>query len=180
MPRKTTNIIPFQSHEIDSDVNDNDFGGLISRYGDGLRGYLRKSLPTDGDIEDIVQEVFCRVLEYEKLGPVRNPSAFLYRTARNILVDRYRKRNTQTDAQEKISYELGASSQEDTFLEYNEMVMAFKEALNDLPAKCRQVFLMRRRDGLSNSEIAEVLGISSRMVQKHMIKALEHFQGRLR
>jgi len=52
-------------------------------------------------------------------------------------------------------------------------------AVDDLPPRCREVFLMSRLDGLGNGEIAGRLGISRNMVEKHIIKAMMHCRRRL-
>ena len=60
-----------------------------------------------------------------------------------------------------------------------ERICILIEAVNELPPRCREVFLLSRFDDLSNGQIAERLGISRNMVEKHVIKAMVHCRRRL-
>ena len=143
----------------------------------GLRRYLRRRLVDRDDVEDILQEVFCRVLEDGRFLEVENPGAYLFSTARHIVIDRYRRDRVRAGAH---GTDPSSTDMHGGYLVSGEMEAAYEEALLQLPAKCREVFLLRRHDGLTNSEVALELGISVRMVQKHMVRALIHFYKRLR
>ncbi|MEX2453900.1 MAG: sigma-70 family RNA polymerase sigma factor [Rhodospirillaceae bacterium] len=60
-----------------------------------------------------------------------------------------------------------------------ERLAILSHAVDELPPRCREVFLLSRLDGLSNGEIAQRLGISRNMVEKHIIKAMVHCRRRL-
>lgn len=60
-----------------------------------------------------------------------------------------------------------------------QLLTALKEALQELPLKCRQVFIWHRLEGYSQTEIAEKLDISVNMVEKYMIRATRHLRDRL-
>lgn len=59
-------------------------------------------------------------------------------------------------------------------LEFRDKVAALSVLLNELPVACRTAFIMNKVEGLSHREIAETLGISVSMVEKHMLRALSH------
>lgn len=181
MSNSESNIIQLRFRQSGlSAENRNKLDRFVQSYGSELRRYLQRTLSKQEDIEDVFQETFCRVLEDERADSLENPAAFLQRTARNIVIDRYRRNRLQLESATKGLGEIGDYPQEDTFLDFGEMSSAYLEALAELPERCRQVFLMCRHDGLSNAEIAKNLGISMRMVQKHLVKALAHFHNRLR
>ena len=180
MSKTDSNVVSLRSHTSEAEVVDEEkFTHLVNTYSETLRRNLRRFITLQDDIEDAIQETFIRVLQRGQFIELENPGAFLFRTARNILIDRYRKRRLEKTAN---NYQSGtyADSRGEVYLDYSEMTIAYQQALSELPRKCRQVFLMRRYDGVTNSEIAEILGISTRMVQKHMIKALTHFNSSLR
>jgi RNA polymerase sigma factor (sigma-70 family) len=60
-----------------------------------------------------------------------------------------------------------------------QLFAAMQRALDELPAKCREIFLLHRMEGLSRDEIATRLGLGERMVRLYMARALEHLQRRL-
>lgn len=60
-----------------------------------------------------------------------------------------------------------------------EMIHALEGALNELPLKCRQVFVWQRLDGLTQAEIALRLNVSKNMVEKYMIRTMRHLRVRL-
>jgi RNA polymerase sigma factor (sigma-70 family) len=181
MPTPDSNIFPLHSESSNHErANKDALTQLFNKYGEKLRCDLQRYPSPRDDIEDAIQETFYRVLHGGHLGKLENPGAFLFKTARNILIDRYRKNKLEKNINDKYQLYTTTDSREEVVLEYSEMSIAYQRALSELPRKCRQIFLMRRFDGLSNSEIATNLGISVRMVQKHMIRALTHFNKCLR
>jgi RNA polymerase sigma-70 factor (ECF subfamily) len=59
------------------------------------------------------------------------------------------------------------------------MIAVLRSALDELPAKCRQIFVLHRLEGLSRAEIAIRMGLGERMVRLYMARALEHLRRRL-
>lgn len=145
-----------------------------------LRHYVRSRSASIGadDVDDIVQESFLRISSLESHDSIRNPRGFLFRTARNLLVDKARKRSVraaahlpfemgyeaQNRASKKLSPECQVSAQQ-------ELDVVLK-AIDDLPDRCRRVFLLQRRNNYTYAKVAEILDISESMVQKHMRRAL--------
>ncbi len=130
------------------------------------------------DVDDIVQESFLRISSLESHDSIHNPRGFLFRTARNLLVDKARKRSVRATA--RLPFEMGyeAHSRAAKKLSPECQVSAQQEldvvlrAIDDLPERCRRVFLLQRRNNYTYAEVAKILSISESMVQKHMRKAL--------
>lgn len=175
-----SNVISLNFRTSKKSVEPLSIDGLIGLYGDQLKAFVRSLKASPEDMEEVVQETFCRFIELHAKDQMENPRAYLYKTARNILIDRYRRNRHQDNYQYQQSQVTGDDGEESTALDYAEMATAFQSALNELPPKCRQVFLLKRSEGLSSQEISAKLNISPRMVQKHMVKALEHFYATLR
>lgn len=132
-------------------------------------------LPTSESAEDVVQDVFYRLLRQKNLLEMRNPQAYLMVTARNVVIDRLRSARSVTLLEEAHSDE----SMEQPTLAHLEMLIAIEKGLQELPERCRQVFVLKRFKGMDTAVIAETLGISQRMVQKHLAKAMVHLFDRL-
>jgi RNA polymerase sigma-70 factor (ECF subfamily) len=125
---------------------------------------------------DLLQETFVRALRYEKLDEVADTRAFLRTTAANLSRDYVRRRETEgrhvTPADGEKEHP-SADATPDVLLETSEKTARLLAAVNALPPKCRQVFILRRFEDLSQQEIADRLGISRNMVEKHLRLALE-------
>lgn len=126
---------------------------------------------------DIVQETYQRMLSGGHWQQADNPRALLHRIAANLATD-YQRRNAvrdkyvdQTDTLPDWIAEAD-NTQPDRILANREHLEQLAVIVNQLPPKCRTVFLMRKIDELSHAEIAERLGISRNMVEKHLRNAL--------
>ena len=126
---------------------------------------------------DMVQETFLRFAGSAPEQGHRQPAAYLYRIARNLLVDLSRRSMTRlTDAQVPIGDHLGLSVAADQLhaLEAADLMRIYRGALDGLPKRTRDAFLLHRHDELSYREIGVQLGISIPTVQYHIAKALMH------
>lgn len=125
---------------------------------------------------DLVQEVFARAAGSTQASRLANPAAFLKRIARNLLIDRARRKA----ANDVIVFPLeeqrdaACAPQQEWGLEAEDLLRLYREAVDSLPEKTRRVFLMHRVDEFSYREIHEELGISIATVEYHMMKALAH------
>lgn len=129
------------------------------------------------DHEDIVQEAYARLVKCCRTGPVVNPRAFLFITARNLALNRIRRigfeqRNplNMISHYENLGTEVPSPHQAACD---NESVSLLMEAIQELPPRCRQVFTLRKIYGLSQREIAERIGISINTVQVHGVLGMK-------
>lgn len=181
MPDATVNHIA-----LDEEVHDSGrgTGARAWRYRNALVAYFLRHLGNREDAEDLTQEVFVRFAQQRAPEPIANFEAFLFRVAANLLRDRFRRNQTHHaqshfPIDECAADQLGESPSEERVYEEQERLHAFLRALDELPPKCRTVFLLQRYEGMTYSAVAQQLGISVSMVEKHMMRALLHFDIRL-
>ena len=123
--------------------------------------------------EDVVQDCFVRLMEAG--GDPQNARAWLYTVVRNRCIDLLRRRNPllvniqPEDLDGLISDE---EAQERSFREAR-----LWEAIDELPARCREIFLLAKRDGLTYREIAQRLDLSEKTVEHQVSKALKRLRG---
>lgn len=154
----------------------------VQRFRPVLLRYFHRHLDNPADIEDLTQEALIRLLRSST--DIANAEAYLLRIASNLLRDRFRREQTHQTAQhESIDASLHEWPSEEPgcerVYEDREHLQRFLNELGALPPRCRQVFLLQRYEGMTYSAIAKRLGISVSAVEKHMMRALLHFQARL-
>lgn len=125
--------------------------------------------------EDIAQSLYLRVQGIKDDPPITSKRAFLFRLARNLAIDHARAERRHgelfaagVDAHHVASPEPGA----ETRLIDRERLDCLTVAVERMPLRCRQIFVMIKIDGLSVSQTADRLGISQDMVRKHIRHAL--------
>lgn len=149
---------------------------LESHY-DELKAFLIQKVGCPSIAEDILHETWLKAATRVSTSPVKYPRAFLYQIAKNLVVDWIRKEQTHSRniAQNELSDTLAINEvSEDSRLIGRERLTALQRAIDELPPRCRQVFVLRKFELLKQNEIAAHLGISRNMVEKHLRKALHH------
>ncbi len=143
--------------------------------GPALLRYLGRRAGHDA-APDMLQEVFARAAGSAQVGRLANPAAFLRRVARNLLIDRSRRRKADNVIVFPFDEDLHAASlpEQEQGIEAQDLRRLYEGAVDDLPEKTRRVFLMHRVDELSYRQIHERLGISIATVEYHMMRALAH------
>lgn len=122
--------------------------------------------------EEVVQDVFVEVWRRrETLAIEETMRAYLYRATRNRALNRIRHEQVRQKNQHKVEAD---ASVEPALrrVEEREIDQAVREAVSNLPDRCREVFELSRGSGLKYAEIAEVMGISVKTVEAQMGKAL--------
>lgn len=127
----------------------------------------------DSDMaEDVVQECFATLWEKLEAGlTVANRRAYLYMTVRNRCLDQLRRKGLQTESLKP--YDTYGIIDDDDAQERSQIEARLWTAIDSLPEKCREVFLLSKRDGLKYEEIASELGISENTVRNQVSKALK-------
>jgi len=154
---------------------------LYSDHHGWLFGWLRKKLGNSFDAADVAQDTFVRILGSRDalMGnrlEIREPRAYLCRTASHLLIDRNRRRALEEAYLEQLALLTDALSDcqpppEQTLMAM-EALMEIGRALEKVPAKARTAFLLHYLDGQTHAAVAEHLGVSTKMVQKYLIQVL--------
>ena len=127
----------------------------------------------DADLsEDIVQESYAALWEIPQEGThVLNRKSYLYMMVRNRCLDHLRKKGIPTESLKP--YDTYGIIDDDDAQERSQTEARLWTAIDSLPEKCREVFIMSKRDGLKYEEIAEELGLSVNTVRNQISKALK-------
>jgi RNA polymerase sigma-70 factor (ECF subfamily) len=151
------------------------FGQVLAHEAD-LRAYLRRSLACSTDVSDVIQETYARLLTMAPLQrqAVRALRAFLFATAHNVAVEHLRRRRwISLEAwSERTTFNTAgenrhASSPDETVNATQELKLLAR-VIASLPARCREVLMLRKIHGLPQKEIAARLGIAEHTVEKHI------------
>ncbi len=136
-----------------------------------LRAFLQRRFPTIGDVDDVVQETYARLLRAREVGTATLTRAYLFVIARNVALDLVRRQRTvsleglgdfgqlsvveeRPDAAEALSHE--------------QELQLLAAAMEALPPRCREILTLRRLQGLSHRAIAERLGIAEGTVNAQL------------
>ncbi len=156
--------------------------GLVAVHYEELVRRLTRRLGSPHAAADVAQETYLRLEGLAAVPELRNGRAFLFRVADNLAIDHQRGQAARGRRFTTIEdYDDRASDEPDpeTALLHKQRLATLARAVDELPPKCRDVFLLHKIDGLTYGEIAARLNISRSAVEKHMIKALAHCRDRV-
>ncbi len=153
---------------------------LSRLYRDHWRDLCRYLAATFGqgppEPEDVAQLAFARVAAYDDIHALRNPKAFLWRTAYNIAISEKRslsvRRRRADDVRDVFFAAAGDEFTPERVLAAKEQVATVHAVLAAMPAKRRRILVLNRIDGHSFAEIARRMGLSQTAVKKHVARAM--------
>jgi RNA polymerase sigma-70 factor (ECF subfamily) len=153
-----------------------------------LRAFLAVRVRSGPEADDLVQELYLKVAAVEDSADIQQPLAYLYRLASNLMLDRLRsaKRTARRDDDwRKVHHIVGPEDVADLpsptdAMAARQRLAKLIEALAELPEPVQRSFKMHKFEGMGHKEVAERLGISRSLVEKHMIAALRHLADRVR
>lgn len=158
-----------------------DLAQVFGEHRASLQGFLRKRL-RDGEVEDAMQETYLRLLNYQAQHLVEQPSVLLYRIAEHVALDLARRarshRVTAHCPLDDVQLLAETPSQEQQVSACQELERLV-EAVERLTPRCQEVFLLSRMEGMSYPQIAAHCGISVKMVEKHISRALAELRARV-
>jgi RNA polymerase sigma factor (sigma-70 family) len=142
-----------------------------------LHRYFLKRTPHAWDAQDLVQELYLRLLRTERAGAgeIQNPEAYLFTIAANLVKEHAvrRQRNPLgSDELEEVIERLATPCDAAAGVDRALRRQRLADIIGRLTPKCRAVLVMHYRDELGYREIGEKLQISSHMVKKYIVKAL--------
>ncbi len=158
-----------------------DLEQLAAAHYDRLLRFFRRRSRSTEDAADLAQDTFVRLSSID-LGRIREPGAFLFTTALNLLRDRARSsyaRHAALAMPAEDAQLICPAPQPEQVLQGEQRLRVVEAALLELSPKCRAVFVLFHFDGLLQKEIADRLRISVSMVEKYVREAVSHCQRRL-
>lgn len=150
------------------------FGELHNQYSVSLSRFISRRVSDPAACDDLVQQVFERLLRRGDFDSIRNPGAYLFQTAQSVIADHGRR--VASSGGEPVPF---VESEHEGVDFSPEHVLANRESLDQalriidsLPERTRAIFLLRRFEGLKFRDIADKFGISVSAVEKHMERAI--------
>lgn len=159
------------------------FNEEVHAHDGALKSYLRRTFPEERDVEDVIQESYLRIWRIRLGQPIVSAKALLFQIARRVVIDRGRRtRTSRTDARGDCTDLTVAEERPNAvdLLTYSEKVRLLGETLAELPARCRQIMILRNINGHSYAEIASILGISERTVDSQLTRGMKLLEAGLR
>ena len=157
-----------------------------------LRNFIRRRVADEADAEDILQEVFYEFVQaWRMMRPIEQAGAWLFRVARNRIIDRFRRQRREPAHDESALDEDGQRMSLDELLPSADagpeaayarsmLITALEEALDELPEEQRKVFVAHEIEGRSFKELAAETGLSVNTLLGRKRYAVLHLRRRLR
>ena len=151
------------------------FTALFRTYYEEVCSHIFRYVKDARVSEDVAQELFSELwTKRETLEIQKSPGAYLHRMAVTRALNYIRDNKHHLYSTEDELRTVKASTvQPDELIESDQLSILINGAIDDLPERCRQVFMLSRFDGMKNSEIATELDISIKTVENQMTKALK-------
>ncbi|HEX7139763.1 MAG TPA: sigma-70 family RNA polymerase sigma factor [Vicinamibacterales bacterium] len=139
---------------------DRQISEVVQREQSRLRDFIRRRVPAAADVDDVLQDVFSRLVEANRLlMPIEHVTGWLFTVARNRITDLFR---TRRDDEEDFELEELLASDEtepDSLFAQRVLVDELEAAIAELPAEQRAVFVAHELEGRSFKSIAEETGV---------------------
>ncbi|MEZ4720514.1 MAG: RNA polymerase sigma-70 factor [Flavobacteriales bacterium] len=149
---------------------------LFERYWERLFSISLRITKDEEIAKDVVQEVMLSIWTRRETLKVDRAEAYLSRSAKlqslKMLRDSHQERF-------ETLFEMDIPESPGQQIELNELQDAVSKSIEELPERCREVFLLSRNEQLTNAQIAEKLNISQRTVETHISNALSHLKDKL-
>ena len=164
---------------------------VVKREGSRLRNFIRRRVPDPRDAEDVLQDVFYKLVEANRLlMPIEHVTGWLFRVARNRITDLFRKKTPEPFSDTAIAGDEGELLQIEDLLPSPDagpealylrraLLDELELALDELPGEQREVFVAHELEGRSFKELAEETGVGVNTLLSRKRYAVLHLRGRL-
>ena len=171
--------------------SDQQIADVVAREQSRLRRFIRRRVPDPRDVEDILQEVFAELVEANRrLMPIDHLTGWLFRVARNRIIDLFRVKRPERFADAEIAIGTGERVRMEDLLPSGDagpetlyvrrlLYEEFERALDTLPVEQREVFVAHELEGRSFKEMAAATGVNVNTLLSRKRYAVMHLRERL-
>ena len=151
------------------------FDEIYYRYYPKLRGYVLKFVKVPQVTEDIVQDAFLKIWEIRaSIDPEKHFSAYLFTITKNLVFKFFKLAANNTDVLDEILISTTPNEfEEESLLEWKELGNEIQHAIQKLPPKRKEVFLLCKEEQMSYDDVSAKLGISRNTIKEHMVLAMK-------
>jgi len=156
------------------------FMSFFDLYFKKLYQFIFKFIKEKTESEDLTQIVFIKIWEKRALlKEVKSIDGFVFTVAHRLVIDHFRlskTKNNNLTSNEGYNETSASTLTSEDLTQMHEFEKVYNNALNELPPKRKEIFLLSRHEGLTNNQIAHKLGISVKTVENQMTSALFFFK----
>ena len=164
---------------------------VVKREQSRLRNFIRRRVPDPADVEDIVQDVFYKLVEANRLlMPIDHVTGWLFRVARNRITDLFRRKKPESFSNARVADEDGDVLRVEDLLPSPDagpealyvrgvLLEELELALDELPDEQREVFIAHEIEGRSFKELSAASGVNINTLLARKRYAVLHLRGRL-
>lgn len=164
---------------------------IVAEQRSRLRNFIRRRVPNEADVEDLLQEVFYELVEANRmLMPIEHVTGWLFRVARNRITDLFRKKTPESFSDQALADEDGELLRIEDLLPSpdagpealyvrNVLLEELEFALDELPDERREVFVAHELEGRSFKELSAESGVSVNTLLSRKRYAVLHLRERL-
>lgn len=168
---------PAQGAEPASQDKSSALAEIARSHHSALVRFLALRTGSTEDAKEIVQEAYAKLLALDRPGTISFLVGYLWRIAANLAIDRGRQRAARSRLAD-AAFHPGVSSgpSTETVVELRQRLTIVERAISELPARCRQAFLLRIVEGQRFAQVGREMGITDRMAKIHVARAMEYLQ----
>jgi RNA polymerase sigma factor (sigma-70 family) len=162
-------------------------GGRAGTLGDWFREWqlplrrflVRRCAGSSADIDDIAQEVFLRLLRYDRTELVNHPQAYLYKIATNVTAEWAMRSHRRLPHDSQWLMELADMLSPEAEFERDTRHEQLRAAVNDLPPRPREILRLHFEESLKHEDIAKTMGVTRKIVKREITRAYAALRMRL-
>lgn len=142
-----------------------------------VRNWLARRWGASVDVDDVIQESYCRIAGLASVAHIDSGRAYFFRTANSVAVDGMRRaRTANVHVMKEIDWlnVVDEGPGADRVVEAGQELARVQGLLSKMSTVCRNVIVLRRVHGLSQRETAQRLGVSEGVVENHMVRGLRN------
>ncbi len=159
------------------------FANEVQPHERALRAYLRASFPVVRDVDDVVQESYLRLWQERARRPVNYAKALLFKVARHLAIDFARRDRISPEERTEDVERLNAIAEEAdvvAIVNAREKSRLLAQAIDSLPARCREIVILRKLKMLPQREVAQHLGLAEKTVEAQLARGVKRCEDFLR